>query len=133
MNLPANDPFLLFVYGTLMRDGANHALLAGQRFLGPARTRPGYALFNFGDHPGMVASARDGMAVHGELYEVARSRIPTLDELEEAPTQFRLEPVEVEGAAGPVYAYFYQQDPRDLALCEGGRWRNRTDAQGDGP
>ena len=28
----------LFVYGTLKRGGSNHAHLAGQKFLGPART-----------------------------------------------------------------------------------------------
>jgi gamma-glutamylcyclotransferase (GGCT)/AIG2-like uncharacterized protein YtfP len=133
VTLPAGDPFLLFVYGTLMRGGVSHSILAGERFLGSVQTRPRYALFDLNDYPGLVACEHGGTAVHGELYEVARSLVPSLDETEGAPTLFRLEPVEVEVAALLVYAYFYQQETRDLTPCEGGRWRNRTDARRDGP
>jgi gamma-glutamylcyclotransferase (GGCT)/AIG2-like uncharacterized protein YtfP len=129
MTLPPGDPFLLFVYGTLKRDGVNHALLAGQRFLGCARTRPRYALFDLNDYRGLVACECGGTAVHGELYEVARALIPRLDELEEAPTLFRLVPVEIEDTAGPVFAYLYQQDTQGFSQCRDGR----TDAPGDGP
>jgi gamma-glutamylcyclotransferase (GGCT)/AIG2-like uncharacterized protein YtfP len=129
MTVPPSDPFLLFVYGTLMRDGVNHTLLAGQRFVGRARTRPRYALFNLNDFRGLVPCASDGTVVHGELYEVARALVPRLDQLEEAPTLFRLEPVEIEETAEPVYAYFYQQDTRGFSQSRD----SRTDAQGDGP
>ena len=117
MTLPRGDPFLLFVYGSLMRGGVNHALLAGQRFLGCARTRPRYALLNLNAYRGLVPCEHDGTVVPGELYEVARVLVPRLDELEEAPTLFRLEPVEIEEMTEPVYAYFYQQDTRGLSQC----------------
>lgn len=133
MTLPSGDSFLLFVYGTLMRGGVNHTLLAEQRFLGPARTRPRYALFRLNDYPGLVVCECDGTAVHGELYEVARPLMPTLDEIEGAPTLFRLEPIEVEAAVGPVYAYLYQQDTSGFRCCVDGRWRHRTDAPGNSP
>jgi gamma-glutamylcyclotransferase (GGCT)/AIG2-like uncharacterized protein YtfP len=131
--LPPGETFLLFVYGTLMRGGVRHRILAGQHYLGVARTRPRYALFHLGDYPGLVPCAEGGSTTHGELYEVAGSLVPELDEAEGSPSWFRLGPVEVEGHAGSVYAYFYQPDTRGEALCKGGRWSNPTDAPGDGP
>jgi gamma-glutamylcyclotransferase (GGCT)/AIG2-like uncharacterized protein YtfP len=118
---PPPDPFTLFVYGTLMRDGRNHSLLTGACFLGLAQTRPRYVLFDLGDHPGMVHD-RDGRCVEGELYMVAASRLPALDALEEAPDVFRLEPVEIEGRTAAAYAYFYQHRTDGLSRCEG-PWR----------
>ena len=41
----------VFVYGTLKRGGSNHSFLAGQRYLGPARTPPGFTLHSLGDYP----------------------------------------------------------------------------------
>ena len=79
MNDAFSDPFTLFVYGTLMRGGVRGHLLAGQRFLGEARTLPRYALFDLGAYPGMVRRDADGRAVSGELYEVAAGLIPALD------------------------------------------------------
>jgi gamma-glutamylcyclotransferase (GGCT)/AIG2-like uncharacterized protein YtfP len=113
--------FRLFVYGTLKRGGCRHRLLAGQRFLGAGRTRPRYALLDLGAYPGLVPAAQ-GQAVHGELYEVEARLLPALDAEEGAPGLFRLGPVEVEGWAAPVYAYFYQRPAAGLARCEGGRW-----------
>jgi gamma-glutamylcyclotransferase (GGCT)/AIG2-like uncharacterized protein YtfP len=122
-SLPLTDPFTLFVYGTLMRDGRNHALLAGQRYLGPARTRALYVLFDLGDYPGMVRH-EEGRLIEGELYEIETSRLPVLEALEEAPSTFRLEPVEIEGRTTEVYAYFYQRSTAGAPRCEG-RWRSK--------
>jgi gamma-glutamylcyclotransferase (GGCT)/AIG2-like uncharacterized protein YtfP len=122
---------VLFVYGTLMRDGVRHRLLAGQPFLGRAHTRPGKALYDLGIYPGLVRAA-DGGAVHGELYEVAAELLPSLDEAEEAPTLFRRESVEVEGRDGPVVSYFYRQTTVGLPRCPGGRWKQR-EAPADDP
>jgi gamma-glutamylaminecyclotransferase len=120
---PPPDPFTLFVYGTLMHDGRNHSLLAGQRFLGPARTRPLYALFDLGDHPGLVPDEH-GRSIEGELYEVDASRLAALEALEEAPEMFRLEPVEIEGRATSVFAYFYQRSSDGVPRLEG-RWSDQ--------
>jgi gamma-glutamylcyclotransferase (GGCT)/AIG2-like uncharacterized protein YtfP len=113
----------LFVYGTLMSDGCRRGLLAGQRFLGRARTAPGYALLDLGDYPGLVA-VESGGSVEGELYEVAAGVVPALDLAEGAPRLYRLRPVRVEGVGGPVYAYFYQPDPRRIPFFAGARWDN---------
>jgi gamma-glutamylaminecyclotransferase len=123
---PSRDLFPLFVYGTLMRGGVRHHLLADQRFLGEARTLPLYALFDLGAYPGMVRRAADGRAVAGELYEVAVGLIPRLDSAEGAPTLFRLEPVAVDGCDGAVSAYLYQRSVEGAPLCSGDRWVHRV-------
>jgi gamma-glutamylaminecyclotransferase len=72
----------LFIYGTLKRGGSNHALLAGQKFLGPARTAPGYTLYSLGDYPGMVAHPADRDGVTGEAWSVDAHCLAQLDQLE---------------------------------------------------
>ena len=121
-DIPEADSVLLFVYGTLMRGGVRHPLLAGQRFLGEAWTRPGYALFDLGAYPAMVRRAADGRAVAGELYRVAAALLPTLDAEEGAPTLYRREPVALEGRDGPAVAYLYQRSVEGKAPCPDGRW-----------
>ena len=61
---------IVFVYGTLKRGGSNHGHLAGQRFLGEARTMPGFTLYSLGEYPGLVADAADREGVTGELWAV---------------------------------------------------------------
>ncbi len=86
---------LLFVYGSLKREGQHHAELAGARFVGEAQTAPGYALTTLGDYLALVrlggrhggeAALGSGQAaggrVRGELFEVADVRLPALDEFE---------------------------------------------------
>jgi gamma-glutamylcyclotransferase (GGCT)/AIG2-like uncharacterized protein YtfP len=119
------DPFLLFVYGTLMRGGRYHRVLAGQGFVGPARTLPRYALLDLGAYPGLVGRGEDGRAVAGEVYEVAAALRPRLDAVEGAPELFRLGPVALEGVDGVVYAYFYQSGAAGVPLYAGERWVNR--------
>ena len=72
----------VFVYGTLKRDGGNHALLTGQQFLGAARTPPGFTLYTLGDYPGMVRAPADTDGVTGELWAVNAACLKQLDALE---------------------------------------------------
>ncbi|MBW7894517.1 MAG: gamma-glutamylcyclotransferase [Opitutaceae bacterium] len=73
---------LVFVYGTLKRGGSNHAHLLGQHFLGPARTQPGYTLYQPADYPGMVPETADRNGVTGELWQVDDQCLRALDRLE---------------------------------------------------
>jgi gamma-glutamylaminecyclotransferase len=103
----------LFVYGTLKRGGSNHAHLAGQRFLGEARTVPGYTLFSLGDYPGLVPAPHDLPGVTGELWLVNDICLALLDELEgisetlytRGPIQLAVRPDA--DSAIPVETYFY--------------------------
>jgi gamma-glutamylaminecyclotransferase len=75
----------LFIYGTLKRGGSNHAHLAGQKFLGEARTAPGYTLYSLGSYPGMVAQATDRKGVIGEIWAVDKTALLRLDAFEGVP------------------------------------------------
>jgi gamma-glutamylaminecyclotransferase len=114
----------LFVYGTLMRGGVRHRVLADQRFLGEACTHPQYALFDLCVYPGLVRSPEEGRAIHGELYEIDASLIVRLDRIEGAPSLFRLEPVLIDDYPGEVFAYFYQGSIEGFSQCEDNRWKN---------
>jgi gamma-glutamylaminecyclotransferase len=73
---------LIFVYGTLKRGGSNQHYLAGQKFIGEARTTPGFRLFDLGTYPGMVAKADDRDGVSGEVWSVEVDCLEHLDLLE---------------------------------------------------
>ena len=73
---------LLFVYGTLKRGCCNHAQLAGQTFVGPARTQPGYRLYDLGGYPGIVAMPGDHEGVVGEVWSVDEDCLRLLDHFE---------------------------------------------------
>jgi gamma-glutamylcyclotransferase (GGCT)/AIG2-like uncharacterized protein YtfP len=73
---------LVFVYGTLKRGGSNHHLMAGQQFLGEARTPPGFRLYELGGHPGMIVKPDDRAGVTGEVWSVDAACLAQLDILE---------------------------------------------------
>jgi gamma-glutamylaminecyclotransferase len=101
---------LVFVYGTLKRGYSNHHLLAGQQFLGEARTARGFALFSLGSHPGMVEAAGDKGSVTGEVWSVDERCLGRLDDLEgtaEALYRRGAVPLLDPFAGSVVEAYFY--------------------------
>jgi gamma-glutamylaminecyclotransferase len=72
----------LFVYGTLKRGCKNHRHLAGQIYVGEARTVAGYRLYDLGDYPGMVAAPDDTEGVTGELWLADDAALARLDDFE---------------------------------------------------
>jgi gamma-glutamylcyclotransferase (GGCT)/AIG2-like uncharacterized protein YtfP len=100
----------IFVYGTLKRGGGNHAYLAGQQFLGTARTAPGFTLYSLGDYPAMVRAPDDTAGVSGELWAVDAGCLQRLDELEGvAERLYERVPIPLEPpfADQPVETYLY--------------------------
>jgi gamma-glutamylcyclotransferase (GGCT)/AIG2-like uncharacterized protein YtfP len=77
-----NPGKLVFVYGTLKRRCSNHHFMAGQKFVGEARTAPGFRLFDLGGYPGMVVRPDDKDGVTGEIWEVDADALVRLDALE---------------------------------------------------
>ena len=73
---------LLFVYGTLKRGCSNHRHLAGQKFVGLARTLPGFRLYDLGGYPGIVAQPEDRSGVVGEVWSIEDESLRQLDEFE---------------------------------------------------
>lgn len=85
---------LLFVYGTLKRGCANHHFLAGQNFVGEARTAPGFRLYDLGGYPGLVARSDDHDGVAGEIWSVDPAALVRLDALEGlGEGHYRREPI----------------------------------------
>lgn len=121
------DNFLLFVYGTLMRDGSRNRAIADQTFVREAVTLPGFQLLDLGSFPGIVRVEQDGRQVHGELWRISTNRITLLDQIEGAPDLYRMEKIEIEGESGPVYSYFFKlRANRDKApVLESNRWDNK--------
>jgi len=78
----SNAMNLVFVYGTLKRGGSNHHLMARQKFLGAARTPPGFRLYDLGGHPGMIQKPDDRAGVIGEVWSVDAACLVQLDVLE---------------------------------------------------
>jgi gamma-glutamylcyclotransferase (GGCT)/AIG2-like uncharacterized protein YtfP len=115
----------LFIYGTLKRGGANHARLAGQQYLGEARTAAGFTLYSLGDYPGLVADPSDRAGVSGELWRVDAACLDRLDAFE-GLTEGLYVRAAIALAAPPdtaaVETYFYA---RSVAECIplGRHWR----------
>jgi len=72
---------LLFVYGSLKRGRANHHELVAAEYLSLARTAPRFALRVVHGYPALVPGSR---AILGELYRIAASALPALDDFEGA-------------------------------------------------
>jgi len=76
----------LFVYGSLKRGGQHHEELRGARFLGNARTVPGFDLvrldLTFGSYLALVPAPGEPCSVPGELFEVPVELLPALDDFE---------------------------------------------------
>jgi gamma-glutamylcyclotransferase (GGCT)/AIG2-like uncharacterized protein YtfP len=73
---------LVFVYGTLKGGGENHHLMAGQAFVGAARTLAGHTLYDLAGYPGMVRQGDDADGVRGEVWSVDDDCLARLDWLE---------------------------------------------------
>ena len=115
---------LLFVYGTLKRGCRNHCQLAGQTYVGAARTQPGFRLYDAGGYPGLAAMADDQAGVFGEVWEVEAEALIKLDRFEGvAEGLYRREavPLQAPFAGQKVEAYFFAptvSGRRDI----GGKW-----------
>jgi gamma-glutamylcyclotransferase (GGCT)/AIG2-like uncharacterized protein YtfP len=119
---------VLFVYGTLKRGCKNHHHIADQRFLAQARTVPGYAMYDLGDYPGLVADASDTVGVTGELWEVDAATLAQLDAFEGVDEGlYQRQRVALMDTVNPiqVHTYLYARDPGQRRI--GQTWRETTD------
>lgn len=123
---------VLFVYGTLQRQGAAHRLLVGQAtYLGSAWLQG--RLYEAGGYPGVVLSDNPRERVHGELYRMYQSDIllAQLDDYEEIGPQYphpheywRMQ-VSVRTFRQKPYTawtYIYAHCTNNLARIPCGRW-----------
>ena len=115
----ASSPVLLFIYGTLKRGHCRAPLLAEQRFLRSVHTKPIYQLIHCGSYPGLVgAGASDATAIEGELWEVSRDCLASLDHEEGVDVGlYQRAAIEIEGLSQRVEGYLYLHDTTLLADC----------------
>lgn len=111
------NALLLFVYGTLKRGGRRHDLLAGQEFLGTARTLPHYRLYRHPAYPCLVED-EPGNSIVGEIWRVREESLRAIDAYEGSPRLFCRRAIALAGQDDlPVHAYFYQGDVSILPEC----------------
>ena len=116
---------LLFVYGTLQRGRVNHGQLAGQRFVGPAWTVPGFRLHDLGGYPGLVPYPAAETGVSGEVWAVDATALARLDAFEGVGEGlYRRGPVALQApyAGEEVEAYFPVADVTGRPVV-GDTWR----------
>jgi gamma-glutamylaminecyclotransferase len=116
---------LLFIYGTLKRGAANHAVLADQTFVGEAHTVPGYRLFVVADYPGLVKDPADRRGVTGELWSVTPPALARLDAFEGIPEKlYRRDQIALAHPAEWASAdtYFYLRNIRGRRPIIEGIW-----------
>ncbi len=97
----------VFVYGTLKRGFYANHFLSEARFLGEGIIE-GYEMYDLGSFPAIVEGKGK---VKGEVYEVDRKTLNTLDFYEGVPTLYKREMVEVLMANGQrvkAYAYIFK-------------------------
>ncbi len=117
---------LVFVYGTLQRGRALHKHLAGQLFVGAAKTQHLYRLYRIDWYPGLVEhrSSGQGQAIHGEVWDVGESALKILDEVEEVDAGlYERRPIQLQEPfeQSDVVAYFYLGDVEGCSE-NGDRW-----------
>lgn len=111
---------LLFVYGILRKGESSHYLLQDSELLGMYETPPVYALFDFGNRPGLV----DGhSAITGEVYRVSNQVLSDLDLFEDVPVEYRRELIDT--PFGQAWIYIYQGAASGVAI-ESGDWNLRN-------
>jgi gamma-glutamylaminecyclotransferase len=118
-------PTILFIYGTLKRNGSNHRHLVGQQFLGEARTSPGYRLYIVADYPGMVSDTADQRGVSGELWAVDSAKLAELDAFEGVPEKlYRRAPISLISPHQDQVAqtYLYLRNTRGRQPIINGHW-----------
>lgn len=84
----------VFVYGTLMRGEHHHDVIQHAELLGPARTLPHYDLVLVDYYPALIRGG--ALSVEGELYRVDAATLDALDVLEEVPSLYQRERIQLE-------------------------------------
>jgi gamma-glutamylcyclotransferase (GGCT)/AIG2-like uncharacterized protein YtfP len=112
---------ILFVYGTLRRNGAAAEHMDGATWVGPATTAPAYALVEISWYPGLRATGVQSVA--GDLYSVPVSLLPQLDRFE-GPEYIRGQIRLSDGATASTYLLRPEHD-RNYPVVPSGDWQKR--------
>ncbi len=133
---------LVFVYGTLMRAGANHSVLTrlGCTFVSTARTREPRTLVDLGPYPALLPVARSSAppttCIEGEVWEIDDSALRELDAFEGCPELYVRERIALASAhAEELEAFVYtlaRRPPAHARAIASGRYVTPGTALPDG-
>ena len=122
---PTQNPYLLFIYGTLRKGESSQfsqVLQAGSAPVGDGVARG--ILYSLGDYPGMVNG--DG-EVRGEVVRVKNPALwDDLDEYEGQDYERVIRTIKlVDGGEVQAWAYLYVGNVSGKPLIPGGDWRRK--------
>lgn len=109
----------VFVYGTLMKQEANHHYLRHAHYRGPANTAPQYRLYSLGPYPVLCLNGKQ--RIHGEVYRVSQRQMHQLDQLEEYPHYYQRKHIPT--PYGRAWIYYHRQTPTPSKPIPSGNWR----------
>ena len=113
----------LFVYGSLLRGEDNAHVIASARFVGEARTAPGFTLVDLGPYPALVRGGDTGVA--GEIYEVDAAEVAALDDFEGHPDLYVREPIGLDDCSAAAAYLLPAGRAAGFPVIAGGAWRER--------
>ena len=114
----------LFVYGTLKRGFVREDLMSAAQFEGPITTQRGYALYDLGAYPALVAHGEGTVA--GEVYWVDAEHLEALDRYEGCPELYKRSAI-VLADGSRAEAYVMTLDAVQASpIVEGGVWEAET-------
>lgn len=109
---------LLFVYGTMLRRGRNHARLYERNavYIGVFRTKDKFDMYirERGHVPLAVRADLSGRPIEGELYAVPDEEIEHIDMCEGHPNVYERQIVKLEGVTGLPDVHMYVYDFNNL-------------------
>jgi len=115
----------VFVYGTLKKGFWNHHMLEGSKFVGKAKTKEKYALYI--DNIPYLVKTEKVSHVSGEVYEVNKKSLLSLDGLEGHPVWYYRELSQVifeDGRELNAWIYFYPEK-LGVLLSEGNYYKEK--------
>jgi len=122
----------VFVYGTLLRGGRYHEVLAGARFEGEALTVAAFELVDLGPYPALVSTGRTHVA--GELYQVDEATLQALDRLEAAPELYQRVAIELSDGSRALSYVMAAEKVAQAPRIASGSWReHRRGSDGGAP
>lgn len=110
---------LLFVYGSLKRDGCYHAHLEHADYLGSHICLPRYTMLDLGQYPGVIDQGHTG--IHGEVYRIDGATLYRIDVLEDTPNTYRRRLIDTR--FGRAWMYIYQLQRGDEPVVADGIWQ----------
>ena len=116
----------VFVYGTLKRGYGNNRLLSSSKFISEAVTKDNYVLRNCGFPYLILDKGEEARPVLGEIYEVDKETLQSLDWLEGVPNHYQRINIQVEGdKTYNVFAYAVERNESRLPLCPAKKYNGR--------